>query len=77
MFFQDSNSQLGETFPPNKGHSVIKLGEWGVQRDVPGTTWTETRDAARQHRTAFHDGDVSGPKAHSAELGNLLLVLIL
>ena len=30
----------------------------------------ETRYAAKQHRAAFHDGDVSGPKVHSAELGN-------
>lgn len=30
----------------------------------------ETRDAAKQHRAAFHDRDVTGPKVHSAELGN-------
>ena len=30
----------------------------------------ETRGAAKQHRAALRDGDVSGPKVHSAELAN-------
>ena len=78
MLFQGSNSQLGETVPPNKGHLVITT--WGVGW-TKGCHWhyMEKRPGMLPNSTGqpFMTEMYLAQRFTALSLETLLLVLIL